>query len=185
MASKTTGMKIIRKKGFKTADPEKEQNKEESKSYIPTERRKNQLKELYNSIDTAKTQKLNIADIQKLFLLIERELTDKEIKQWLEPLGKNYFDFHDFYQYELFLLQQEQLEENLEEAEYAFQTYDENEMGFITVEELKKILMESGNDSENFSNEEFKKVLDLADLREDGIFCYQKFIKEVRKTHNI
>jgi len=187
MASKSsTGMKVIRKKGLKTVDPELEKkNNNDSKSYIPTERRKNQLRELYASVDVNNDQRLNVGEIQKLFLLLNRELTDKEIKQWLEKLGKKDCNFDDFYHLELSLLHQEKLEEDLNEASLAFTTYDDAEKGFITVEELKKILMESGTETERFDQDEFKKVLELADIREDGIFCYGKFIKEVRLNNKI
>jgi Ca2+-binding EF-hand superfamily protein len=186
MATKsTTGIKIIRKKGFKTVDPELEKKNNDTKSYIMDGKRRNQLRELYASVDVNNDQRLSVGEIQKLFLLINRELTDKEIKQWLEKLGKNSCNFDDFCEFEKKLLDQEKLEDNLNEASLAFTTYDENQKGFITVEELKKILMESGTDTEKFNENEFKKVLELADIREDGIFCYGKFIKEVRLNNKI
>ena len=68
----------------------------EEKKYYLTQEDKKDLRIKYDQVDINKDQQLNIGELQKLFILIRRELSDKEIEDWLLSLGKKTCSFEDF-----------------------------------------------------------------------------------------
>lgn len=172
---KKGGKKIIRKSN-KTEEPVENRDAEEKKYYLTQDMIK-ELRKVYDSVDINKDQNLSVPELQKLFLIIKRELTDREIKHWLQSLGKNSCNFEDFINFERHLLHRDKIEDEGKEAVLAFRTYDNDGRGIISCEELKKILTESGD---KFSQEEVDKVFKIAELRDDGVFCYEKFVKQLR-----
>ena len=148
----------------------------EEKKYYLTQEDKKDLRIKYDQVDINKDQQLNIGELQKLFILIRRELSDKEIEDWLLSLGKKTCSFEDFIYLEQELLKKNQIKDEAGGALNAFKDYDTECKGYLNCEEMKKLLMENGD---KFSQEEIEKLYQYAQIKEDGIFCYEKFLTKL------
>merc|ERR1719464_2131160 len=66
-----------------------------------------------------------------------------------------------------------------EEIRKAFRLFDDDETGFITLKNLRRVAKEIG---ENMTNEELQEMIEEADRDGDGQVSEEEFLRMMKKT---
>mmetsp|Transcript_23404 Transcript_23404/g.41390 ORF Transcript_23404/g.41390 Transcript_23404/m.41390 type:complete len:117 (+) Transcript_23404:355-705(+) len=61
----------------------------------------------------------------------------------------------------------------------AFRLFDDDETGYITIENLRRVAKEIG---ENLSDKELQEMIEEADRTNDGKVCEDEFLRIMKKT---
>jgi Ca2+-binding EF-hand superfamily protein len=143
--------------------------------------RKNKKEEKYrkvfNEYDKNHDGFIDLKELKEILTKIDIEYDNKEIKNAFEELsssekGINYEDFLQFLK-ENKPQKKKGENYNVDEMITAFQYFDKNHDGFISVNELKFILTSNG---EKMSNDEVKEIFQMCDLNNDGKIDYKEFV---------
>lgn len=135
-----------------------------------------EYKESFDMFDVNQNGTLSKNEISNMLKKLGQPGKPNEVNQILSQMGKanaNEISFDEFVEF----MRQFHLSHNktsTDEVIEAFQVFDRDHNGFLSVQEFKYILMNLGN---KFSEEEVKEIFDESDMNSDGKLAYREFVE--------
>jgi calmodulin len=134
-----------------------------------------EFKEAFDLVDTNEDGRINVDEITKVLKTFGQEKTKEEIKEMISDIDADNSGEIDFDEFVTFMIkvQSEDLTEE-EEVIRAFETFDKDKNGYLTIDELRHILTTLGD---KFTDEEVDEIFREADVNRDGKLEYKEFVK--------
>ena len=130
----------------------------------------------FEMFDTDKSGTISTKEFIKVLKNLGQNATKEEVESIMKDLdvdNSGEIDFNEFISY----MQKIKVQEEVDEEEAiirAFQTFDTDKNGFISMEEFRHILCNLGTD--RFSHDDCDEIFKEADLNNDGSLNYREFI---------
>ena len=139
--------------------------------------KKNEYKKIFDEYDKNKDGFIDKKELKSILNRIDKNLEQNEINEVFDQVsssGKG-IDFDDFLEFLNEIEKNKKRNEiNVDEIITAFQYFDRDHNGYISMSELKYILTSLG---EKMSNKEVKEIFNNCDLNKDGKIDYKEFTK--------
>merc|ERR1712183_1122008 len=101
------------------------------------------------------------------------------IKKMISDIGKDGSGTIDFNEFLEMMTTKMSEKDSREEILKAFRLFDDDETGFITLKNLRRVAKEIG---ENMTDEELQEMIDEADRDGDGQVSEEEFLRIMKKT---
>jgi centrin-1 len=145
-----------------------------------TEQQKRDVKEAFDLFDYDKEGKLKSKELKVAMRALGFEPKREEVRKLLIDIKKEnaeYLTLNDFAE----IMSRKFTERDvMDEIRKAFQLFDEDNTGFITVKNLKKVAEKLG---EKFKDEDLQEMIDEADKDGDGSISLEEFAIVMQKTN--
>merc|ERR1712038_1171474 len=102
-----------------------------------------------------------------------------EIKKMISDIDKDGSGTIDFNEFLEMMTTKMSEKDSREEILKAFRLFDDDETGFITLKNLRRVAKEIG---ENMTDEELQEMIDEADRDGDGQVSEEEFLRIMKKT---
>merc|ERR1719500_2147854 len=103
----------------------------------------------------------------------------EEIKKMISDIDKDGSGTIDFNEFLEMMTTKMSEKDSREEILKAFRLFDDDETGFITLKNLRRVAKEIG---ENMTDEELQEMIDEADRDGDGQVSEEDFLRMMKKT---
>merc|ERR1719356_2379718 len=103
----------------------------------------------------------------------------EEIKKMISDIDKDGSGTIDFNEFLEMMTAKMSEKDSREEILKAFRLFDDDETGFITLKNLRRVAKEIG---ENMTDEELQEMIDEADRDGDGQVSEEEFLRMMKKT---
>merc|ERR1719150_912806 len=103
----------------------------------------------------------------------------EEIKKMISDIDKDGSGTIDFAEFLEMMTTKMSEKDSREEILKAFRLFDDDETGFITLKNLRRVAKEIG---ENMTDEELQEMIDEADRDGDGQVSEEEFLRMMKKT---
>merc|ERR1719365_149593 len=103
----------------------------------------------------------------------------EEIKKMISDIDKDGSGTIDFNEFLEMMTTKMSEKDSREEILKAFRLFDDDETGFITLKNLRRVAKEIG---ENMTDEELQEMIDEADRDGDGQVSEEEFLRMMKKT---
>merc|ERR1711933_456885 len=103
----------------------------------------------------------------------------EEIKKMIQDIDKDGSGTIDFAEFLEMMTTKMSEKDSREEILKAFRLFDDDETGFITLKNLRRVAKEIG---ENMTDEELQEMIDEADRDGDGQVSEEEFLRMMKKT---
>ncbi len=110
------------------------------------------------------------SEIDQVFKSFGRHFSHTELQDLINETDSNSNGAIDFEEFLLMLTSQVSASDLDEELAHAFQMFDHDKNGVITISELRRVMTILG---ENLSDKELKEIIDLIDLDGDGEISFE------------
>ncbi|CAF4963061.1 unnamed protein product [Rotaria sp. Silwood1] len=105
--------------------------------------------------------------------------TNKEITDLIAEVDKNGNQRLDFQEFIAFMSKHWHERDQEAELREAFRLFDRDNSGYITISELKQVMLNMG---EKLNQEELEDMMREADVNKDGKLDYQEFVQKLLST---
>ncbi|CAF0731506.1 unnamed protein product [Adineta steineri] len=124
------------------------------------------------------------AELRDAFRLFDRDNsglnpTNKEIADLIAEVDKNGNQRLDFSEFCAFMSKHWHERDQEAELRDAFRLFDRDNSGYITINELKQVMLNMG---EKLNQEELEDMMREADVNRDGKLDYQEFVQKLLST---
>merc|ERR1719458_1114907 len=103
----------------------------------------------------------------------------EEIRKMINDIDKDGSGAIDFNEFLEMMTTKMSEKDSREEILKAFRLFDDDETGFITLKNLRRVAKETG---ENMTDEELQEMIDEADRDGDGQVSEEEFLRMMKKT---
>ncbi len=110
------------------------------------------------------------SEIDSVFRSFGRHFSHTELQDLINETDENANGAIDFDEFLSMLTSQVSPSDVNEELEHAFRMFDHDKNGVITIGELRRVMINLG---ENLSDAELKEIIDLIDLNGDGQISFE------------
>ncbi|KAI8848750.1 hypothetical protein BC829DRAFT_375033 [Chytridium lagenaria] len=138
-----------------------------------TEEQKLEIKEAFDLFDTDKDSALDYHELKVAMRALGFEVKKAEVLKILRDFDKNGQGLIEFDDFNKVMTEKILDRDPLEEIRKAFQLFDDDGTGRITLRNLRRVAKEIG---ENLDDEELQAMIDEFDLDQDGEINEQEFI---------
>merc|ERR1711973_127456 len=131
-----------------------------------------EYKEAFDLFDKDKNGIISSVELSTVMKNLGHEPSEAELKQMMTEVdtdGDGEIDFDEFLS-----MMKEMSGDSEKELLQAFQVFDKNKDGFISVDELRQVMATLG---ETLSQEEIEEMIKEADQDGDGQVDYNEFVK--------
>nr|XP_019596955.1 PREDICTED: centrin-4 isoform X1 [Rhinolophus sinicus] len=143
------------------------------------ETQKQEIKEAFDLFDVDGSGTIDVKELKIAMQALGFEPKKEEIKKMIAAIDKERtgtISFEDFF--EIMSVKMSEKDEK-EEILKAFKLFDDNNTGSITLNNIKKVAKELG---ENLTDDELQEMLDEADRDRDGEINEEEFLRMMQKT---
>ncbi|EFC38333.1 predicted protein [Naegleria gruberi] len=144
-----------------------------------TDEQRQEIKEAFDLFDMDGSGKIDAKELKVAMRALGFEPKKEEIKKMISGIdnGSGKIDFNDFLQ-----LMTAKMSEKDSHAEImkAFRLFDEDDSGFITFANLKRVAKDLG---ENMTDEELREMIEEADRSNQGQISKEDFLRIMKKTN--
>jgi len=136
-----------------------------------------ELRDVFANIDTDNSGSITLEELQVAMRRLGRDLSEADLQKILKQAdldGNGVIEFEEF----LAVLAHNPTNPDQELLEM-FQGFDENGDGFVSPEELKRVMQRIG---ERRTDEEISAMIKEVDLNNDGMVNYEEFVKMMRSA---
>jgi calmodulin len=105
--------------------------------------------------------------------------TNKEVADLIAEVDKNGNQRLDFQEFVAFMSKHWHERDQEAELREAFRLFDRDNSGYITINELKQVMLNMG---EKLNQEELEDMMREADVNRDGKLDYQEFVQKLLST---
>nr|P54213.1 RecName: Full=Caltractin; AltName: Full=Centrin [Dunaliella salina]AAB67855.1 caltractin-like protein [Dunaliella salina] len=144
-----------------------------------TEEQKQEIREAFDLFDTDGSGTIDAKELKVAMRALGFEPKKEEIKKMIADIdkaGSGTIDFEEFLQ---MMTSKMGERDSREEIIKAFKLFDDDNTGFITLKNLKRVAKELG---ENLTDEELQEMTDEADRNGDGQIDEDEFYRIMKKT---
>lgn len=145
-----------------------------------TEQQKRDVKEALSLFDYNHDNKLKTKELKVAMRALGFEPKREEVRKILIDMNReqaDYLTLNDFME----IMSRKYTERDvMDEIRKAFQLFDEDNTGFISLENLKKVAEKLG---EKFKDEDLQEMIDEADKDGDGCISLEEFATVMQKTN--
>eukprot|EP01084_Bolivina_argentea_P104310 186782_1 len=110
---------------------------------------------------------------------LDLSLKKEEIKKMIADIDKDDSGTIDFNEFLEMMTAKMSEKDSREEIRKAFRLFDDDETGFITLKNLRRVSKEIG---ENMTDEELQEMIEEADRDGDGQVSEEEFLRMMKKT---
>ena len=143
-----------------------------------TDEELHEIREIFKMFDKDGNLTIEISELESIYQALGRELTPNELNEMINDIDLNndgYITFHEFLSlYKKKLL----LKGNEEKLRQAFEICDCDDSGYVTLDELKRIMNEVG---ENLDQGQLIAMLRDVDVDGDNRINFEEFIQLLKK----
>jgi centrin-1 len=143
-----------------------------------TEEQQEEIKEAFNLFDTNHSGTIDVRELKAAMRALGFEMKKEEVRQMLLDIHKEPTDNIDFHEFTLMMSGKMGQRDTEEEILKVFQLFDEDNSGYITFRNLRRICQELG---ENLSDPEIQEMIDEADRDNDGHISPAEFLRVMKK----
>ena len=136
------------------------------------------IRQAFSSFDKDGNGAITLEEINKAFDSLHKHYSENNIKHVLAHVDLNqdgYITFHEFLSLYKRLLQKERQERKMKKA---FQIFDSDNSGHISLNELKNVMEQVGGELNEL---ELNQMLKKADVNGDTQIDYQEFIQLLKE----
>jgi len=176
----TTHTKKMQKYGAKKVGAGSSASNTKQKVQIElTDEQRQEIKEAFDLFDMDGSGKIDAKELKVAMRALGFEPKKEEIKKMISGIdnGSGKIDFNDFLQ-----LMTAKMSEKDSHAEImkAFRLFDEDDTGFITFANLKRVAKDLG---ESMTDEELREMIEEADRSNSGQISKEDFLRIMKKTN--
>merc|ERR1712100_223810 len=145
-----------------------------------TEEQRQEIKEAFDLFDTDGSGSIDSKELKVAMRALGFEPKKEEVKKMISEIdkdGSGQIDFMDFV--DMMTVKMAERDPR-EEILKAFKLFDDDETGFISFKNLKRVAKELG---ENMTDEELQEMIDEADRDNDGQISEEEFLRIMKKTN--
>merc|ERR1719245_972877 len=144
-----------------------------------TEEQKQEIKEAFDLFDTDGSGTIDSKELKVAMRALGFEPKKEEIRKMIDDIDKDGSGAIDFNEFLEMMTQKMSEKDSREEILKAFRLFDDDETGFITLKNLRRVAKDIG---ENMSDEELQEMIDEADRDGDGQINEDEFLRIMQKT---
>ncbi|EFB18868.1 hypothetical protein PANDA_013090, partial [Ailuropoda melanoleuca] len=144
------------------------------------ETQKQEIKEAFDLFDVDGSGTIDVKELKIAMQALGFEPKKEEIKKMIAEIdkeGNGTITFEDFFAIMSVKMVYEKNEK--EEILKAFKLFDDDDTGSITLNNIKRVAKELG---ENLTDDELQEMLDEADRDRDGEINEEEFLRMMKKT---
>ena len=137
-----------------------------------------QIREAFNLFDTEGKGTIDIRELKAGFRALGFVVKKAEIRAMLVDIDKEMAATVDFNEFVDMVTPKMQSRDTREEIMKVFNLFDDDNSGYITFRNLKRVAMELG---ENLTDDELQEMVDEADRDGDGMISSEEFYRVMKK----
>ncbi len=145
-----------------------------------TEQQKRDIKNAFTLFDCDGRGKLKTKELKVAMRALGFEPKREEVRKILVDMGKEGSEFLTYDDFVSIMSRKYTEKDVMEEIRKAFQLFDDDNTGFITLANLKKVAEKLG---EKFKDEDLQEMIDEADKDGDGAISLEEFAFVMQKTN--
>merc|ERR1712193_443113 len=138
-----------------------------------------EIKEAFDLFDTDGSGNIDQKELKVAMRALGFEPKKEEIKKMISDIDKDGSGTIDFNEFLEMMTAKMSEKDSREEILKAFRLFDDDETGFITLKNLRRVAKEIG---ENMTDEELQEMIDEADRDGDGQVSEDEFLRIMKKT---
>jgi len=144
-----------------------------------TEEQKQEIQEAFDLFDTDGSGTIDAKELKVAMRALGFEPKKEEIKKMITDIDKDGSGAIDFNEFLEMMTKKMSEKDSREEILKAFRLFDDDETGFITLKNLRRVAKEIG---ENMNDDELQEMIDEADRDGDGQISEEEFLRIMKKT---
>merc|ERR1719229_1907489 len=144
-----------------------------------TEEQKQEIREAFDLFDTDGSGSIDAKELKVAMRALGFEPKKEEIKKMISDIDKDGSGTIDFSEFLEMMTTKMSEKDSREEILKAFRLFDDDETGFITLKNLRRVAKEIG---ENMADEELQEMIEEADRDGDGQVSEEEFLRMMKKT---
>ena len=137
-----------------------------------TEEKKQEIREAFDLFDTDKSGFIDYHELKVAMRALGFDVKKEEVLRILKEMDKDENGQIDFEEFQGIMTEKITSRDPEEEMEKAFQLFDEDGTGRVTLKNMRRIARELG---ENLTDDELQAMIDEFDKDEDGAINLQEF----------
>lgn len=145
-----------------------------------TEQQKRDVKEAFNLFDYDGQGKLKTKELKVAMRALGFEPKREEVRKILVDMNKDNAEFLTFDDFVTITSRKYTEKDVMDEIRKAFQLFDDDNTGFITIKNLKRVAEKLG---EKFKDEDLQEMIEEADKDGDGAISLEEFAFVMQKTN--
>ncbi|XKL62560.1 hypothetical protein PGB90_002393 [Kerria lacca] len=145
-----------------------------------TEQQKRDIKEAFSLFDYNGEGKLKTKELKVAMRALGFEPKREEVRKILMEVNKENSEFLSYNDFVTIMSRKLTEKDVMDEIRKAFQLFDEDNTGFITLKNLKRVAEKLG---EKFKDEDLQEMIEEADKDGDGVINLEEFAFVMQKTN--
>mmetsp|Transcript_13721 Transcript_13721/g.51170 ORF Transcript_13721/g.51170 Transcript_13721/m.51170 type:complete len:191 (-) Transcript_13721:238-810(-) len=137
-----------------------------------------EIREAFNLFDTEGKGTIDVRELKAGFRALGFVVKKAELRQMLQDIDKETAASVEFNEFVDMVTPKMQSRDSREEIMKIFSLFDDDNSGFITFRNLKRVSMELG---ENLTDDELQEMIDEADRDGDGMISAEEFYRVMKK----
>jgi len=137
-----------------------------------------EIKEAFNLFDTDHSGSIDLRELKAAMRALGFELKKEEVRNIFEELDKDLNQEVTLEEFVKMMTPRMGDRDSREEIAKVFKLFDEDNTGYITFRNLKKICNDLG---ENLTDDEIQEMIDEADRDQDGKINAEEFFRVMKK----